>query len=454
MPLATSPAGTFARIHRDLPIFRMEELGRVIFYTPGRVLVAAPGQAAAIEESLDTGAGGPSSHARALARLLKSRGRRAALSWRDLAESPFEAECLTVYVGNQCNLACSYCHASPTNGHGLRERTRLRTVPEALVYAAAHVVARNAARRAKPLALVLHGGGEPTLHWDLLARLRARVEAIAHEHGTRAWAYIATNGVLSRDHASWLAGHFDLIGLSCDGPPEVQDKNRPLAKGGPTSRTVERTAEVLATAGARFHVRATITPATVRRQVEIAEYCLDRLRARAIRLEPLYGGRHAPGPRFQASDAEEFVECFLQARALAMTRGCDLALSGVRVGEIHGPYCNPLRGALQVTPNGAASACFLTTGGSRPEDAVMTIGRIDGATGHFVVDQERVAALRRRAARVPPRCEACVNVYHCVRQCPDACVIAADESGETFRCRLHSLLAHRLIKEMADHLDA
>lgn len=453
MLLATSPAGTFARIHRELPIFRLAEPGRVIFYTPGRVLVAAPGEAGAIEESLDTGVDDPSPGARGLARLLEARGRAAARSWRELTESPFEAECLTVYVGNQCNLACSYCHAIPTNGDGLRERTRPRTVSEALVYAAAHVVARNAAKKAKPLVLVLHGGGEPTFHWDLLERLRARVGGIAHQHGTVAWTYIATNGILSRERALWLADHFTLIGLSCDGPPDIQDTNRPLAKGGSTSGIVERTAELFATAGARFHVRATITPATVRRQREIAEYCFDRLRARAVRFEPVYGGRHMPGARFQASDAEEFVECFLQARAVATTRGCELTVSGVRVDEIHGPYCNPLRGALQVTPDGTASACFLTTGDGETEDAVMTIGRIDGATGRFVVDRERVAALRRGAALVPPRCEACVNVYHCVRQCPDACVVAADESGETFRCRMHRLLAHRLIRERADDLD-
>ena len=35
-------------------------------------------------------------------------------------------------------------------------------------------------------------------------------------------------------------------------------------------------------------------------------------------------------------------------------------MSGTRLDEIHGPYCNILKGVLQVTPDGTISNCFLT----------------------------------------------------------------------------------------------
>ena len=107
---------------------------------------------------------------------------------------------------------------------------------------------------------------------------------------------------------------------------------------------------------------------------------------------------------------------------------------------------------LQVTPDGIASACFLSTGDGQPDDAVMALGSIDPVSGEFEVNQPRAQALRRKAARVPSRCESCVNVYHCARDCPDVCVITATpaaEQPEGFRCRMQKALGLVQIREMA-----
>ena len=451
---------TVARIHPSLPIFRIEDGRRTLLYTPGRVQVSTAIQAEAIEQALRAGsdatAGFPALDE---ARMLEVRGRQAAQAWRDLAERPFEPECLTVYLSNRCNLACSYCYAAPVEPAKARERLRVLSGPasgafpiisESVVMAAARLVAGNCIRKSKPLGLIFHGGGEPTLHWDLMGRIREEVGRLAHAHELPLWAYIATNGVLPEERARWLTRHFSVIGLSCDGPPDIQDAHRPSATGSPTSSMVERTARAFAASGAEFHVRATITPATVRRQAEIVAYCCVRLGARTVRFEPAYDGRHSPS-HFRPEDAEEFVHHFLAARDLARARGCELHVTGVRVDEIHGPYCNPLREVLQLTPDGAVSACFLAAGNQDPEDAALALGYFEPTTGEFVINQHRAAALRRQAARIPSRCEACVNVYHCARDCPDVCLLAGDQSGqqrEGFRCRTQKLLGLHFIREM------
>jgi len=458
----TSPVGTVTRIHRSFPIFRLDEGTRTVLYAPGLALATTATRAAAVEASLGAKANGGDVAARGLARRLEARGREAHRSWQELVARPFEPECLTVYPSNRCNLACSYCYTAPRRPLRARARSRrdpgpapsarFSIVPESLVYAAARLVARNCAKKSRPLTLVLQGGGEPTLQWSLIQRIRDTVAGIADQHGLALWAYIATNGVLSERRAAWLGHHFDLVGLSCDGPPDVQDANRPSATGAPTSAIVERTARTLAAAGTGLHVRVTVTKATLGRQREIVEYCCDRLGARTVRMEPVYAGRHGSAARFRPEDAEAFVDRFLEARQVAAARGCDLRVSGVRLDEVHGPHCNPLREVLQVTPDGAASACLLRTGNAEGEDAAMAIGRLDPATGAFVVDHERAEELRLRAGRIPSHCEACLNVYHCARDCPDACVVTADEKGEEregFRCRVQKLLACRFIREMA-----
>jgi uncharacterized protein len=451
------------RLHPALPVFRLDEAGQTVLYAPGVALATTSAVAAEVERAFrESRPTLPDGEAARVAAILEERGEAAARAWRRLAESPFEPECLTLYPSNRCNLACSYCWAAPPGPRRGRERVRrgsagnLRpdfpTLSEQVVYAAARLVARNCANRNRPLALVLHGGGEPTLHWGLLRRVRDRIGRIARDRGTTVWAYIATHGVLHETRARWLAARFDLIGLSCDGPPEIQNLNRPSAGGAPTAAIVERTARVLADAGTPFIVRSTVTREHVTRQRDIVSYACDRLGVRTVRFEPVYGARRVPSAGFQAEHADEFVEHFLAARTEAVRRGCDLQISGVRLDEIHGPYCNPLRQVLQLTADGVAAACFLSTGAGGPEEAVMALGRVNPSTGDFDIDRERAQELRRRAARLPARCEACANIYHCARDCPDVCVVTAEpevEQIEGFRCRVHKILAQHRIRELA-----
>ncbi len=429
-------SGAVTRIHPTLPIFRVEDGGDTVFYAPG-FSTRAPGhdglEAAALE---------------------------AERAWQALASKPFTPECLTVYLSNRCNLGCRYCFAAPAEP--TRANSRLRVIrddeagadfpilSEAAVAAAARVVARHCARLGKPLTLVLHGGGEPTLHWALLQRVRALVTAIANEHRVASWAYIATHGAISSEQAQWLSEHFDLVGLSCDGPAAIQNANRPFAGGGRTSDLVERTAAILRAARTPFTVRATITPANVWRQADIVRYASRELGAAMVRIEPVYDGRHRHEAHFSRDDAGAFVAGFLDAQAAGLELGCEVGMSGVRGDEIHGPYCNPLRDVLHVTPDGAATACFLSTGEDHGADAPLAMGGFDSASGEFIVDYERASLLRRRATHVPERCHDCLNVYHCARDCPDTCVITVDPSEkqtEGFRCRVQQLVTLERVRQ-------
>ncbi|MCG8454808.1 MAG: radical SAM protein, partial [Holophagales bacterium] len=408
--------GTTARIHPDLPVFRLEMGERTVLYTPGQARLATAQLAHQVETAL-LGQRGASLRALELAGELERHARIAKRAWATLATKPFEPECLTLYLSNRCNLACSYCYALPLQPSLLRGRTDRPTRPddrfpilsEATIEAAAREVASHCAAKARPLTLVIHGGGEPTLHWDLLRRAWRLGRQIAAENNLQFWSYIATNGVLPEKRVHWLAEHFDLVGLSHDGPPDVHDENRPSASGAKTSEVVERTARILKSLAADFVVRATITHAAVDRQSEILEYLEERLCARSVRFEPAYDARRPTQRRFRADDAEVFVAHFLEARRAALARGCDLQLSGIRLDEIHGPFCNPLREVLQLTPDGSASACFLSVGNGDSLDDSLRTGHLDGRTGTFAIDRDRVAAQRLRAARIPSRCEECHN---------------------------------------------
>lgn len=445
-----------ARVHRELPVFRLDAGDHSIFYVPGHVAVVASRDADALQRLLDDDAADSSDKVRAVARRLRTAALESAAAWRRLAEEPFAPECLTIYLSNHCNLACSYCYAAPSRDRRSHDSSPEldRTITIDNVRAGADLVARICARKGKRFVIVLHGGGEPTLHWALLEEVVSVTRQVAARHGLEWWAYVATHGAISTEKAEWLSEHFSLIGLSCDGPVDIHDAQRPTRGGVGTSAIVERTARILAARGTPFVVRATVTRANMSRQTEIVRYLHDRLAASEIKLEPAYSANGSLGPAFWPEDAAEFVGHFLAAEQVARELGCTVSVSGIRMDEIHGPYCNVLRDVLHLTPDGRATACFLTTEVSGPANDTLAIGSLSAAQG-FALDVERIARIRSLATRVPERCEQCVNVYHCARECPDVCVLPGHEPppGEGgFRCRVQKRLGQQWIVQAAEAL--
>lgn len=430
-------------VHASLPVFALDAGPRTLFYAPGHACIANRSQAAAIESELRGER--PASPAAVAGRELAERARAALRERERQASLPFAPVCLTLSLSTRCNLACTYCHAGP---HG---PARGPVLEERVALAAAREVANHCVRAGVPFNLVVQGGGEPSLHWNLLVRLRTAIGALVRERGLVLRTYVSTNGALPATRAGWLGRHFDIVGLSVDGPPDVQDAQRPgrssapkPPSGAPTSVRVLRAAQALRATGNPFHVRATVTPATSRRQAEIVAWVLDVLGAQVVRLEPVY--RAAPPAAWRPEDAEGFVAAFLAARRVAAARGRELTLSGARPGELHGPYCNPLRDVLQLAPDGRAVACFLDAGTAGP-DPERVIGRYDAERDTFLIDQARADGLRRQAGRAHAACEACPNACHCALACPDVCVLRADEV-DGFRCRVQRRLAPHLLREL------
>jgi len=402
-------------------------------------------------------------------------------------EEPFSPECLTLYMNNECNLGCVYCHTDPLPAPAPR-------LGLPAIAAAADVVAGNCQRKGRPLYGVFHGGGEPTLDRRQVEQALVLLEKAAAAHGVGLFRYVATNGVMSEEKAAWLAHHFDLVGLSCDGPPEIQNRQRPRINGRATARVVERTARILQAEGCPYHVRTTITVATLHRQAEIADYVCHQFAPEEIHFEPVYlGGRTTPASGLAAHQAGEFVAHFLQARAIAGQHGILLMTSGSRPDAIHGPYCHVFRHTLNLVPGDVATACFKVTGAPQVEARGVTIGALNQESGRFEIDHPRVQALCQQLDVAPACCAGCFNRYHCIRECPDRCPLdtaphpnplpvgarehtplslpgrgargegtplslggrGAGGEGEappSFRCLMQKALAYAILRETADRL--
>jgi uncharacterized protein len=81
-----------------------------------------------------------------------------------------------------------------------------------------------------------YGAGEPTLEFELMKKIKEYAHSQA---GDKLKVELQTNGFFSKKIAQWIVENINNLWISADGPPEVQDSQRPTQGGKPTSEVVE-----------------------------------------------------------------------------------------------------------------------------------------------------------------------------------------------------------------------
>jgi sulfatase maturation enzyme AslB (radical SAM superfamily) len=403
-----------------LPVYQWKRQSDSVFYTPGLVAVVKKERVKGFEYALlGRSSSAVSGEPTELASRMRVHAEQAVRLYERFYQSPYQPECLTLSVRDRCSLDCTYCLRTGAGYSG-----NLSPVDAAK---GAAIVARNCRRKNIRMTVVFHGWGEPTQDFPLLKELVKVVNAEAHKAGVLPFRYIATNGVFSPEVAEYLGRSFDLVGLSCDGPPEIQDRQRKLGTSG-SSRFVEQTASILRRNGVPVSVRATITRHSMKRQDEIARYILEVFRPAEIHFEPVYRRPE----EFAGADPETLYTHFQKAQAIASQQNVPLTLSGSRIAEIHGPYCHIFRNVLNLVPGGHATVCFADTTGT-VNDRIATRG-----AGAFAIDRRKLRNLRQILSRTPQKCRHCLNGFHCAGSCPDSCRLNSEGGNpqETFRCRV------------------
>ncbi|MEO8355196.1 MAG: radical SAM protein [Chloroflexota bacterium] len=426
------------------PIYRQDQLNRSLFYAPGWLVIVPSGMASDFQATIKDSARADWPEAVELRR----RAVEAQETWEGLRTAAFTPLCLTLYLNNTCNLNCVYCFSRSS-------RSRREPLSLEAIRAAAEIVAQNCSADQKPMTVVFHGGGEPTLNYALIEQALDALEGMATDYNLDLFRYIATNGVLSVARACGLASRFDLIGLSCDGLPGIQNFQRPLQKDSKhtSSWFVERTAHIVHLAKKPLHVRVTITPETIDRQAEIAEYICQTLTPQEIHVEPVYTVEgDETKSRFQPTQAESYMEAFLQARQAAREYGIPWLASSSRPAEIHSTYCHIWRRVLNLTPEGVATLCFKLSDGESVHQQGFDLGHWNPLVGRFELRVNQIQDLCQKIETENEDCALCFNRYHCVRQCPDVCMLRSRTEVAGFRCQVQSMLADTLIQETADAL--
>jgi uncharacterized protein len=150
-------------------------------------------------------------------------------------------------VASRCNLNCSYCYVY--NSADQRWRLQPKLMSEAVARQTALRMREHLLRHGRPTATVSFHGGEPLLggvrHLEMLCGVLDQVFAGT---GIELSLILQSNGLLfTPEIGDFLLRHGIKMGVSVDGPPEVNDRYRVDHRGRPTSSRLEKKLHLLLT---------------------------------------------------------------------------------------------------------------------------------------------------------------------------------------------------------------
>jgi uncharacterized protein len=325
---------------------------------------------------------------------------------------------VTLLPTYQCNLECKYCYSN--GGSNVGSNLKIDIAKKSIDF-----VIANALKLEKPsVSLGFHGGGEP-LHkscfpfvQEMVKYFRRSVES-SELHGHIS---IATNGILSETILNWIWKNIDFVTLSCDGSPDIQNFQRPIANSKDYNHTsswyIERTASFFETKKIQYAIRSTITDFSVDRISEIVQYfVINAPSAKTIHLEPLaIAGRANDSSLKTPSNAKMIAQLelvhknFNGAKQKVYVSGCDIS-------RISNKFCGAYGRNFFINPQGFVTTCLEVCRQSDQFSNIFFIGHYHTADNAFVFDNDRIDFLSKLTVNSKPRCSNCIAKYNCAGGC-------------------------------------
>jgi uncharacterized protein len=351
---------------------------------------------------------------------------------------------LVLLPSNRCNLRCVYCY---------REAGAAGTLmPNEVALAAVELALCNAEQTPeRRIELGFHGGGEPTLNWDVMVRSTEHAERRARARNLHLTTSLCTNGMLDPDQVDWAVSHMHSVIVSVDGPPELQNLQRPLADGGPSFERVASTLDRLAARGKRVGIRLTATEHSQGRLERAVEFLAERFRPRTIQVEPLFTCGRCSQSGCQPPTLESFLDAVPRAQALARAHDCAVQCSGARFRFLDTRFCGAAGSNFFVTADGDVTSCLEVTDARDARAELFFYGRYRSGPG-FQFHHERFARLRALRVQAFSACADCFARWHCGGDClaKSPAIERIPVERNQYRC---AIIKHLTLRQLASEVD-
>lgn len=313
---------------------------------------------------------------------------------------------LTLCLTTDCNLRCRYCYAS---GGDKKAYMNWNLAKKFIDY----ILLKS---KSEFFSLGFHGGGEPTLAFDLMKRTVLYAKEKCKEKKIKFKTSCATNGILSEEKLDWIIDNKMRLAISFDGTPKIQDIQRPFADGKPSHSFVENTVKRLVDEKQDFGVRSTITQLSVNKMDEIINY-FHKLGIKSVHFEPAFEcGRclktktHSPSPYV-------FIKNFIKAFELAEKYDMELYYSGGAISKLTDRFCGAAGENFFVTTDGYITSCLEVMHKEDPTSKIFFYGRYNEKTKNIEIFEKKLDLLSSRTVDKIKECQSCFCKWHCAGDC-------------------------------------
>lgn len=354
---------------------------------------------------------------------------------------------LTLLVTRRCNLLCSYCYAGAKQDG---DSMSLNLAVDALRWFYNQL-------RDDTLRISFHGGGEPTLEMDLIREIVLRARALSQNGNKKLRLSIVTNGTADEGVMSQFVDDGFSISISADGPPDIQNKNRPFADGSPSSEKIERTIGYLVSRRHPFTIR--ITYSATEELSRIVEY-FGELGVKSLHIEALFPfGREYRSDLSLKNGRKEivplgdvFIKSFLSGMDVAKKFG--IKITNSHLGHLLkglGYFCGSASGrSMIVTHDGFISGCLEVVDSNDQDFRIFKLGEFTPSLHSFVLDKDVLKKFQDRHSNNLSPCKNCFARYVCAGGCAvkavrnSGCLMTRDISYCLFTKRLLPAVIKRI----------
>ena len=170
-------------------------------------------------------------------------------------------------IGPVCNLACKYCFYLEKQ-HLFPDNEKYRMTDETLEIFVKNYIETNPAQEIT----FAWQGGEPTLMGIDFFKKAVELQK-QYSDGRKISNAFQTNGIVLDDKwCEFLAENHFLVGISIDGPPEINDAFRVDREGKPTTEIVLRSIEKMKKAGVTFNSLSCVNRLSGSRPLEVYNF--------------------------------------------------------------------------------------------------------------------------------------------------------------------------------------
>jgi len=338
-----------------------------------------------------------------------------------------------------CNLNCIYCYASSGTGHA-------KVMPIDTGKKAIDIVCQNArASKKSSFTVSFHGGGEPTVVKDQLIALTQ----YAKHKELPCTISLTTNGYLKHDDAEDILDQgISEVSLSCDGLPNVQNRQRPAASSQPSFDRVFDTIQAIEQRNIPYGIRMSVMDDSIDSLSASIDFLCKKTRSAIFQVEPVFSHGRAQLENNHLKNNRAFARVFIEALEIANSYERHLYYSGSRPWIVTDQFCLARDVALIVNHDSELTACYEVYDREHALSDLFFYGTLD-ENGELHIDKAKRTRLSDKIEARKARCREkdCFCYYHCAGDCPPKAFHAEKIGHDGFspRCRLNRELTKELL---------